>query len=164
MTQFVRYSLAFTALIAACWAQGSLSLAAPVHGVPPKGAVAASQPKSTYNGIDYHGCPVMNDPPGVNVYLFHLVWELEQRHHARDTDRLQQAPWRHCLFQHQLQLLRLQRWRRERPDRQPCQLRRQHHGQLLAGTHLSDNDAMAGPAVIPAVHEMTTREKGKWGS
>lgn len=71
MTQFVRYSLAFTALIAACWAQGSLSLAAPVHGVPPKGAVAASQPKSTYNGIDYHGCPVMNDPPGVNVYF---IW------------------------------------------------------------------------------------------
>jgi hypothetical protein len=48
-----------------------LSLASPAHGTPLKSAAAASQAGSTYNGIDYHGGPVMNDPQGTNVYL---IW------------------------------------------------------------------------------------------
>jgi Phosphate-induced protein 1 conserved region len=74
MIRFVRYSLVFAALSLTCWAQNSrLSLASPPHGVAPKTAVAnqISQPNSTYNGIDYHGGPVMNAPHGTNVYF---IW------------------------------------------------------------------------------------------
>jgi hypothetical protein len=54
-----------------CWAQVSLSLAAPAHGIPPKGAAAARQAILTYNGIQYNGGPVMNQVNGVNVYF---IW------------------------------------------------------------------------------------------
>ena len=55
MIRFVRYSLVFAALSVTYWAQVSLSLAAPAHGIPPNGAAAAGEPISTYNGIQYNG-------------------------------------------------------------------------------------------------------------
>lgn len=80
MTRFVKYSLLLAVLSITCWAQGNrLSLASPpVGGIRPKNSAvkstsqsSTSQPNPTYNGIDYHGGPVMNDPHGVNVYL---IW------------------------------------------------------------------------------------------
>jgi len=71
MIRFATYCVVFAALAVGCWAQVSLSLASPPHGVTPKGAAAASQPISTYNGIQYNGGPVMNHVNGVNVYF---IW------------------------------------------------------------------------------------------
>jgi hypothetical protein len=68
MIRFAKYYVVFAALAVTCWAQVDLSLVA-IHGVTPKGAVGASQPKSTYNGITYHGGPVMDN--GANVYF---IW------------------------------------------------------------------------------------------
>jgi hypothetical protein len=68
----------FAALAVTGWGQGNrFSLASPPSGgVLPKNKVGsqASQTSATnsgYNGIDYHGGPVMNDPHGVNVYF---IW------------------------------------------------------------------------------------------
>jgi hypothetical protein len=69
MFRFMVSCFMFAVLSVTSWAQVSLSLAAPVHGVTPKGAVAASQPKSTDNGIEYHGGPVIDN--GTNVYF---IW------------------------------------------------------------------------------------------
>ena len=78
MIRFAKHYVAFAALVMTCWAQNSrLSLATPLSGgVLPKNKVASqanqsSPANSGYNGIDYHGGPVMNDPHGVNVYF---IW------------------------------------------------------------------------------------------
>jgi hypothetical protein len=68
MRRIALYFLVFAALIATCWAQvNRLSLASPPQGgVRPKNSTvnSTSQPKTGYNGIDYHGGPVMSDPQG----------------------------------------------------------------------------------------------------
>lgn len=75
MTRFLKYSLLLAALIATGWAQANrLSLASPPSGgvrLKNSAGNSKSQPDSAYNGIDYHGGPVMNDPHGINVYL---IW------------------------------------------------------------------------------------------
>ena len=54
MIRLAKYYVVFAALAVTSWAQVSLSLAAPVHAVTPKGAVAASQPKSILD-LSRHG-------------------------------------------------------------------------------------------------------------
>jgi len=71
MLRFMVSWITLAVLNVGCWAQGSLSLAAPAHGIPPKGAAEASQSAPTYNGIQYNGGPVMNQVNGVNVYF---IW------------------------------------------------------------------------------------------
>ena len=71
MRRFTVFCILLAFFNVTSWAQSTLSLASPIHGVPPKGAPEGSRPSSTDNGIQYHGGLVMNDPHGFNVYL---IW------------------------------------------------------------------------------------------
>lgn len=71
MCRFVVSWIVLAFLNVACWGQSTLSLAVQPHGIPPKGAAAASQPASTYYGIQYNGGPVMNQVNGTNFYF---IW------------------------------------------------------------------------------------------
>jgi len=71
MARFVKHSLLLAVLNVTCWAQVSLTLAEqPQGGVTTRGT-RSCQAISTYNGIQYNGGPVMNDPQGTNVYF---IW------------------------------------------------------------------------------------------
>lgn len=82
MIRFANHSLLLATLGITCWAQtGSTRTEFKVTGIVPTTnrppAFPASQPSSTqssgttFNGIQYNGGPVMNDPDGVNVYF---IW------------------------------------------------------------------------------------------
>ena len=88
MIRFAKYYLAFAALAVTCWAQVSLSLATPVHGIPPEGAAGASKPILAYNGIQYNDGTVMSQVNGVNFYF--IWWQLDRKSRSGDPDRLHQ--------------------------------------------------------------------------
>jgi hypothetical protein len=88
MLRFMVSCVMLAVLSFTCWAQVSLSLATPVHGIPPEGAAGAGKPILAYNGIQYNDGTVMNQVNGVNFYF--IWWQLDRKSRSGDPDRLHQ--------------------------------------------------------------------------